>query len=285
MLILTANAQAYDVTELQTVRQKLLSLDSPVPKPEKNDWLANHKEEGQTLEEYLNLNFRLEDEKKYIYIQPIGKFSKEDRRVLSYVAEYLQIFYGMKTKIKADISADLVIAQARRHNPLQRNLQFSAVYIIDEILEKRKPSDAAAYVGFTATDLWPGDGWNYVFGLATPDNSLGVWSLARLRSGRIEAGVDSVLLLRAAKLASHEVGHMFAMKHNKDNKCLMNGANHLQETDRSPLYLSANYLPMLLSFSDVDVYQRYTGLQAWCKKFGFDKDAEAFFKRSEIFKN
>lgn len=275
---------AYDKEQLDSIKKKLSTYDIVMPEPEVNDWLATNKEEGQTLEQYLQEDFKLSPQAKYIYIQPIGKFTKSDRRILSKIAKYIEIFYGFKTKIKADISSELILDEGRRINPMQRNIQFSAPYIIENLLDSRKPVDAAAYVGFTATDLWPGNDWNFVFGLASPDDGMGVWSLARMRSVPL-GSEDNKLLLRAAKLATHEIGHIFGLMHNKDLKGLMNGSNHMQETDATPLYLSSEYLPKLLTFIDLDIKQRYENLAKWCIENGFEKESFEFQKRLELFKD
>lgn len=283
ILSLSFCAFAYDNKDVTAISDRLAELDIQMPTAGPNDWLAMNDEDGQTLDEYLNLDFKLQEAHKYIYIQPIGKFSKDDRRVLSKIANYLEIFYGLETKIKADISSNLILEEGRRTNPMQQNLQFSAPYIIEELLDSRRPVDAAAYVGFTATDLWPGNDWNYVFGLATPDDSMGIWSLARLRS--VSSGFDSKLLLRATKLASHEVGHMFGIMHNKDSKSIMNGSNHIKETDSTPLYLSSVDFPKLFKFTDFDIPSRYRALSEWCEKHGFESEASEFNKRAKLFED
>ena len=43
----------------------------------------------------------------------------------------------------------------------------------------RRPEDAVAVLGLTTSDLWPGEGWNFVFGQASLRDRIGVWSLYR----------------------------------------------------------------------------------------------------------
>ena len=45
--------------------------------------------------------------------------------------------------------------------------QILTTHVLGEVLKPRLPKDAAAYIAFTASDLWPGEGWNFVFGQAT----------------------------------------------------------------------------------------------------------------------
>src|SRR3712207_7363776 len=45
-------------------------------------------------------------------------------------------------------------------------------------------------------------------------------------------------LLRTLKIAAHETGHMFSVRHCTKYECVMNGSNHLGETDRSEEHTS-----------------------------------------------
>ncbi len=41
-------------------------------------------------------------------------------------------------------------------------------------------------LALTTSDLWPGEGWNFVFGQASLSERVGVWSLHRLGNPQIE---------------------------------------------------------------------------------------------------
>jgi archaemetzincin len=49
-------------------------------------------------------------------------------------------------------------------------------------------------------------------------------------------GVDdfSEVTFRSAKVLLHEIGHLFNLKHCKYYRCLMNGSNSLEESERKP---------------------------------------------------
>ena len=51
-----------------------------------------------------------------------------------------------------------------------------------KVLYQHLPPDAFAMMGITMTDLYPGPGWNYVFGQAAPRSAVGVYSFARYDS-------------------------------------------------------------------------------------------------------
>ena len=47
------------------------------------------------------------------------------------------------------------------------------------MLEADRPADALAYLALTGTDVWPGEGWHFVFGEADLPERTGVWSIYR----------------------------------------------------------------------------------------------------------
>ncbi len=67
---------------------------------------------------------------------------------------------------------------------------------------------------------------NFVLGLAHPQESVCIISLARLRSSDEEQYID-----RAVKEAIHELGHLFGLEHCSNPKCVMRFSNMVAETD------------------------------------------------------
>lgn len=72
-------------------------------------------------------------------------------------------------------------------------------------------------LGITMTDLYPGEGWNYVFGQAAPRSGVGVYSFARYTPeffGQAAAPASRQLLLRrSCKILAHEASHMYGIEH------------------------------------------------------------------------
>ena len=127
------------------------------------------------------------------------------------------------------------------------------------------PDDAAALIAFTNYDLYPGDTWAFVFGQATFSERVGVWSLYQF--ARPDQKTDFNLLLdRTLKIAMHETGHMFSMKHCTKYECLMSGTNHLNETDRRPLDNCPECMAKLAWAMKYDPVERYKRLaDFWTK--------------------
>ena len=72
------------------------------------------------------------------------------------------------------------------------------------------------------TDIYPKEEWNYVYGLASLFDKVGVFSFARYdpdfwkdesQHRLFEDKPWDRILSRACKVMSHEIGHMFSLKH------------------------------------------------------------------------
>ena len=122
------------------------------------------------------------------------------------------------------------------------------------------------------SDLYPEPGWNFVFGEATLDERVGVYSLVRYFPGftgeKDTPAARTLGLLRSFKVLSHETGHMFGLHHCARFECLMNGSNSLDETDRSPATLCPVCLKKLAWNLHFDMRRRYASLLAVYEREG-----------------
>jgi archaemetzincin len=89
-------------------------------------------------------------------------------------------------------------------------------------------------MAISARDLYPKPDWNYVFGLASYTDRVGVTSIYRLQEKTLTPENYTRSLTRLIAISSHEIGHMFSMWHCTYARCVMNGTNSLQETDAMP---------------------------------------------------
>ena len=229
-------APALDAEALELSRKKdrLTRFFQPM-RVREGDWLESHPEDGETFEQYIASGPTLPTkERRTIYIQPVGEFSKQQAEVVELTAEYMRGFFNLpvtlrKTMPLKDISPEMVRVQ------WPDNMQIRTTYFIDDMLPKLLPADGAALICLTSYDLYPGGTWNYVFGQASLDGRVGVWSLWRLAQDGDKRASRELLLARTLKIAMHETGHMFSMRHCTKYECLMSGTNHIEETDRHPI--------------------------------------------------
>jgi archaemetzincin len=245
-------------------------------KPLSNDWLENHNEPGQTFEEYLDADpVKPTKERQKIYVLPLGIFNAKQQKIVDITAGYLEVFYDLPVqKLKTET---LTAGPPNvRINPYTKIRQIRTGLIINDILPALLPGDAAALIAFTPDDLYPDETMNYVFGQASLENRVGVWSLSRMDDNTD----DRNFLLRTLKIAAHETGHMFSMRHCKKYECLMSGTNHLGETDRRPIDACPECTAKICWLSDVDQAERYQKLSDFCRKNGLQKEANEFVKKS-----
>ncbi|MFH1706907.1 MAG: archaemetzincin [Planctomycetota bacterium] len=151
--------------------------------------------------------------------------------------------------------------------------------MIDRVLRPAVPKDALCYIAFTGSDLWPGEGWNFVFGLAGLRERVGVWSLYRFGDPARDADAYRLCLQRTIKVGVHETGHMISMEHCIAYECIMNGSNHLQEMDSRPLWLCPVCLRKTCFAVKADPVARYRALEPLARDYGLTAEAD-FFARS-----
>lgn len=87
------------------------------------------------------------------------------------------------------------------------------------------------------------------------------------------------MLRRSCKVLAHESAHMFGLKHCVFFNCLMNGSNHLAESDARPLHLSPIDLRKLHHSVGFEPEARYRRLLDLSRKVGFDEESAWLEKR------
>lgn len=217
-------------------KERLVSLHHPMPEPQPNDWLTNHRESGQLFEHYLQKeNEPRIDGFNRILIVPIGAASPAQAQIVQRTADYLSANFGLPVEMLDPVAIEDFPDEVHRDELLGFGEQLLTTHILNEVLPPRRPKDALAVLGMTTYDLWPGKGWNFVFGQASLANRVGVWSLARYGDPSVDETTYRLALERTVKVALHETGHMVGIPHCTAFACCMNGSNHLAETDRQPL--------------------------------------------------
>ncbi len=190
----------------------------------------------------------------------------------------------MKVNVLPAVSPDASRFTTRR-NPHTGNLQILTGDVLD-FLKARVPSDAFCVLAITMQDLYPEPAWNFVFGQASLRERVGVYSFARYDPAFYgEARVrdyEILLLRRSCKVLAHETGHMFGLAHCAFFNCLMNGSNHLAESDRRPLHLCPVCLRKLQWSIGFDVLERYSAMERVARTNGFDDEADWFSRRIKI---
>ncbi|MEK7951466.1 archaemetzincin [Luteolibacter soli] len=244
------------------------------PKP--FDWLGAHEEPGQTFGQYVGSRPNLPGPvRKKLYVLPIGTFAKgvapDLEKLKAYTAAY---FHPMPVEM-LPVVADAEVPAKVRENSLTKKKQWLSTDILDW-LPGKLPGDAYAMLAVTMTDLYPEESWNFVFGQASYRERVGVFSFARYHPSwtfdPVDEGTEKLVLGRAAKVLTHEMGHMFGIRHCVHYECIMGGVNHLAEADAAPMHLCPVCLRKLYYAVRFDPASRYEGLAKFYRENGFKEE-------------
>jgi len=257
----------------------LKSLHNPLGVPKAGDWLSEHEESGQTFQDYLYCKPALpRGSRKILYFQPLGLFSYTQRKIITLTAKFMEVFFNLQMVINADVTLSNIPSYAQRTHPSWGDPQILTTYILRRILRVRIPKDAAAYISFTANDLWPGKGWNFVFGQASLIHRVGVFSIYRNGDPTLSDNDFQRCLLRTIKTGTHEIGHIFSMEHCILYECLMNGANSQDESDRKPLTLCPECMAKICWSTQTSPTNRFKQLIKFCMDNGLNNQVSKYKK-------
>lgn len=248
----------------------------PISIPKPGDWLAEHHERGQTFDNFVRSGGNRPDHARHvIYLQPIGQFRQDRSPSLDLLRDYASAYFLLDVHIlPARDAARLDVTT--RSNPYTRKRQILTGDILDMLLRKL-PTDAFCVLAVTMEDLYPDPRWNFVFGQASLHDRVGVFSFARYdpafygepRGSRYQ----QLLMRRSTRVLAHETAHMFSLAHCIYFRCVMNGSNHLQESDSRPLALCPVCLHKLQYAVGFDPAARYRRLLEFYRNRGFDFEA------------
>lgn len=282
---------------IQRTFDTILPLDERgfqrLPPPKPGEWLAHYREDPQTLERYkMRATIRPSPDRRTVVLQPLGTFDKEGTQILQRMKEYAEIFFQLPARVEPVLDWDESIPKLTRQLPVSRRVgryskQYDGETIMDHFLKQRVPADAAVYLGITLEDLCTPD-TNYVFGVASFKDRVGVYSLARYfpEFWGLPRTDDSTTkaLRRACKVLNHETGHMFGISHCVFYRCSMNGSNTLEETDRAPVHFCPLCQRKLMWNIGYNPLKRFKELQAFYAKNDLEDEAEWMTLRVENWK-
>lgn len=278
-------AARYSLVEAKHTIKLLEPLHEHKKPPQPGDWLEVHgkkkEEQGQTFDEYVRGRKRTIEQYTKLYLLPLGTFGEAEQKMIDLVVQGMTSFFGLPTtQLKADPLAKLPANAERIGGAGQRQIQ--SIHLIDKVLPPKRPADAAALLGLTNVDLWPGEGWNFVFGQASLGTRVGIWSTARYGNANGTEEERKLFFLRLLKVALHETGHMFGIPHCTAYECGMNGSNSLPESDRHVLEFCPECQAKLWWTNDYSPKKRATAMLQFCKQAGLDDETKYYTGLSAV---
>jgi archaemetzincin len=254
----------------------------PIPQPGPHDWLRIARERGQSFEEFARTaSNRPAEARQRIYLRPVGEFSADDSPLLQQLQQFGSRFFAREVQLIPPLGVERTGITMRR-NRFTDVVQLKTRDILP-LLARDLPPDGWCVLGVTRYDLYPHDTWSFVFGEALLDDRVAVFSVARYDPAFYGQREDpSLLFRRSCRVLAHEGCHMFGMRHCVFFNCLMNGSNHLAESDRRPLHLCPVDLRKVHWTLGFDIAERYRRLLAFWRGAGVDDEAEWIRRRLEF---
>lgn len=254
---------------LKKILKTAEDFHNPIYAPEKDDWLSEQEEDGQTFNQFLYDRYNLMSvNRNIIYINPLQEMPQQ---FLDNLLLYCQsFFYPMKVKLINIVSLQSLKVKSRI-NKYSKKIQYNASQINSKTV-KYVPNDAHCMVSILLDDLYPESSWNFVFGLATIKDRVGVFSFARFSSSFEKknevVNFDNFLLYCSCSTLTHEICHTFGLEHCIYYTCLMNGCNNMEEAKKQPLYECPVCLRKLHYSIGFDPLERYKQMLNVTKMFG-----------------
>jgi len=249
----------------------------PIHLPDPHDWLAKHRESGQTFAQFSASEPNLPNASRpRIYFQPIGEFDSGISPRFEDLKRFAEAYFGLDVKIMPSVpfgNLDIKNRQSRFNGRRQ--------YLTSDILEflkGRLSDDAFCLLAITMEDLYPKESWGFVFGQASLRNRVGVYSFARYgplgRDKQITDQHRQVVLRRSCQVLAHETAHMFGIRHCIYFECVMNGSNSMRESDSRDIHMCPVCLRKLQWSTKSDVPQRYENLMATYNTIGLHSESK-----------
>ena len=254
-----------------------------IPIPESLDWLANHHEPGQTFGQFTSGKpNRPNAVRNKLYFQPVGEFDNDLSPRFDELQKFAEAYFGLEVRMLPPIPYDKLGIKNRKN---QGRRQYLTTDILS-LLKGRLPSDAYCLLAITMEDLYPAESWNFVFGQASLKNRVGVYSFARYDPReRDEKPTDEhcrIVLRRSCKVLAHETAHMFGMQHCIYFKCVVNGSNHMRESDSREIHMCPVCLRKLQWSLKSNLIERYKNLSQTYSDIGLKKEAAWTKQRLEF---
>ena len=275
-----------DVSYLSPENRRAFDPDDFTPMPDPpapGDWLAEHPERPQTFADFLNADTHVPtSNRNIIYVLPIGEFPATAPPLASLTA-VMHAFFTLEIRILPAMPlASMKVTT--RINDATRQRQLLAPEVL-EVLAQKLPDDAFGLMGVTMADLYPDPKWNFVYGMASFQERVGIQSFARQDPAFFgeprEPGWQQRLLRRAVWTMVHETTHMFGITHCTFWRCVIAGANNQTEAEQSPLHLCPVDLRKLQSSIGFDPAKREEAVAAVLHGLAIDDEAAWSTKRAK----
>jgi archaemetzincin len=168
----------------------------------------------------------MRSQKKPVGVVPLGEVPEIALKV---IAAHISGYYKLSVQILPPLGHPDYAFHERR-------FQYDAGIIL-KAFESIQFEDYEKVIGVLNLDLFVPI-FTYVFGEAKQGGKFALVSLFRLdKNPDGHPSPSSLIFERAAKIALHELGHLFNLFHCRGKNCLMHFSGGIQDLDETPMYL------------------------------------------------
>lgn len=131
----------------------------PIPAPGPSGWLANHREPGQTFEQYRREWVNRPDKtRRKLYLQPWGEFPAATSPDVNQLTQFAEAFFTLPVELRSAVDLAGLPITSRTH-PSTRKRQLLTSDIL-AWLQTRVPKEAYCTLPIAMADLYPADDWS-----------------------------------------------------------------------------------------------------------------------------
>jgi archaemetzincin len=163
---------------------------------------------------------------RLVGVVPLGEVSEIALKV---IAAHISGYFNLSIQILPPLEHPEYALDEKR-------FQYNAGIILKAMAAK-KFTDYEKVIGVLNLDLFIPI-FTHVFGEAKQGGKFALVSLFRLgRNPDGSPSPSSLIYERTAKVALHELGHLFNLLHCREKKCLMHFSGGIRDLDQTPMYL------------------------------------------------
>jgi len=268
VLYITAGCSNHPKNTVESTATQLADLYDTLSTPQPGEWLYEQQEFGQSLDEFRDETpIDSNNADATFYILPIDISHEEEFSLIADVATYLTTIFGYEVTVMPSMTAQLFPPHYFRDEQLNSQL------LLDEIIRPLLEQDALGLMGITQRDIYPGDGWNFVFGQANTKEKIGITSFARYGDYNTDS-TRRLVLNRLIKTTTHEFLHMLGLQHCIQFACVLNGSNSLDESDKKPSIICPECLAKLDIIFPAFTEKYFPASLKFYKKYQFNEEQE-----------
>lgn len=268
VLYITAGCSNHPKNTVESTATQLADLYDTLSTPQPGEWLYEQQEFGQSLDEFRDETpIDSNNADATFYILPIDISHEEEFSLIADVATYLTTIFGYEVTVMPSMTAQLFPPHYFRDEQLNSQL------LLDEIIRPLLEQDALGLMGITQRDIYPGDGWNFVFGQANTKEKIGITSFARYGDYNTDS-TRRLVLNRLIKTTTHEFLHMLGLQHCIQFACVLNGSNSLDESDKKPSIICPECLAKLDIIFPTFTEKYFPASLKFYQKYQFNEEQE-----------